>query len=61
MYTALLHLQFRVIHEIFRARLKVQLRFVEKDKLVLRNLKRRNQMVSLPWNTADRIATEEKP
>ncbi|CDJ30050.1 growth-arrest-specific protein 8, putative [Eimeria mitis] len=31
--------------EALKARLKVQLRFVEKDKLVLRNLKRRNQMM----------------
>lgn len=46
-------LQVWVIHD-FRARLKVQLRFVEKDKLVLRNLKRRNQVVSLHWNTVAR-------
>lgn len=31
--------------EALKARLKVQLRFVEKDKLVLRNLKRRNQVM----------------
>ena len=39
----------------FRARLKVQMRFIEKDKLVLRNLRRRNEQVHQPTNNAASI------